>query len=300
MRNMPLSARRAIALSIAATCLGAVGAPAASATYPGKQGRIAYSGLPGGCASDTDPCVFRRLTTIRPNGSKRRRLNVQGDDPSWSPDGRKLVLVDYVVDGEPGDDSILTMNADASAPRRLTSPADGRIDAEPAWSPKGTTIVFTRYHDDRRDSGDLYFVKADGTGLTKFLDNATSASWSSKGQIAFVRGGDIYRVNADRSALKRLTKAKAEDAYPDWSPRGSKLIFTRGGFDKAHLYTMKSNAKGLRRISKKASRRQNPAWAPDAKRIVFEDFEDIRTANPDGRRGRKVGAGFAPAWGRRP
>lgn len=169
------------------------------------------------------------------------------------------MAVDYRVDGEnPGDDSIVTVNGDGGGQRRLTGDNDGMNDREPVWSPKGTTILFSRM-------GDLYFVKPDGTGLTKFLDNASSASWSSKGAIAFVRNGDIYRVKGDGSELKRLTKSRDEDGDPDWSPGASKLIFTRGPFADTHLYTMGADAKGLRRISRKRAARANPAWAPDAK-----------------------------------
>ena len=172
-------------------------------------------------------------------------------------------------------------------------------DSEPVWSPKGTTLLFTRRSLFSGEGG-LYFVKADGKGLTKFLDGADSASWGSKGLIAFVRNGDIYRIKADGSGLKRLTKSKDEDGDPDWSPGESKLIFTRGPFGETHLYTMGANAKGLRRITRKRSPRRNPVWAPDANRILFADFDDVRTANPDGSKGKKVGDGFGPAWGRRP
>jgi len=299
-RRSPLAGNSQLVVGLALLCASAVLAPAAHATYPGKQGRIAYSAKPGACASDTDECIFRRLATINPSGSGRRRLGLQGDDPSWSADGRKIVAVDFRIDDHnSGDDSIVTVNRDGSGLRRLTGDSDGMNDSEPVWSPKGTTLLFTR-RSLFSEGSDLYFVKADGTGPTKFLDSASSASWSSTGRIAFVRNGDIYRVKADGSGLKRLTGSRNEDGDPDWSPGGSKLIFTRGPFGGTHLYTMGADAKGLRRISRKCSRRANPAWAPDAKRILFEDSGDIRTANPNGSNGKKAGDGFAPAWGRQP
>lgn len=135
--HSPLASKSRLAASLALLCAGGVLAPAALATYPGKQGRIAYSGKPGACASDTDECIFRRLTTIRPNGSSRKRFGLQADDPAWSADGRKLVVADFRVDGvDTGDDSIVTVNGDGSGQRRLTGDSDGMNDSEPVWSPK--------------------------------------------------------------------------------------------------------------------------------------------------------------------
>lgn len=78
---------------------------------------------------------------------------------------------------------IYTMNPDGSDLTRLTSGAD----LEPAWSPDGTQIAFTRFN-----------------GATQ---------------------GGIFVMNADGSNQRRFT-ANANDRYPTWSPDGTKIAFS--------------------------------------------------------------------------
>ncbi len=78
---------------------------------------------------------------------------------------------------------IYTMNPDGSDRQRLTSGAD----IEPAWSPDGTQIAFTRFY-----------------GATQ---------------------GEIFVMNADGSNQRRLT-ANANDRHPAWSPDGTKIAFS--------------------------------------------------------------------------
>jgi Tol biopolymer transport system component len=50
--------------------------------------------------------------------------------------------------------------------RVLADRADAEGCNEPSWSPDGTTIAFTRSHDNDVD-GEIYTVNVDGTGLTQ-------------------------------------------------------------------------------------------------------------------------------------
>jgi Tol biopolymer transport system component len=63
------------------------------------------------------------------------------------------------------------MNADGSNQRELTStPLD---DGQPAWSPDGSRIAFSR-------SGEIFVINADGTGLiqlTTDLINGRDPTW---------------------------------------------------------------------------------------------------------------------------
>jgi TolB protein len=53
------------------------------------------------------------------------------------------------------------MNANGSELARLTD--DPAADVEPAWSPDGAKIVFTRDRDTPGVSGDIYVMNADGS-----------------------------------------------------------------------------------------------------------------------------------------
>jgi len=110
------------------------------------------------------------------------------------------------------------MDADGSDRRQL--PAEDA--AQPAWSPDGSKIAFVD-----SQSGSLYVINADGTGLRRVVDLAglmggrgnltMSPSWSPDGtSLAFASGSTatsthIYLVNADGSGLEQLTEASVAD-----------------------------------------------------------------------------------------
>jgi len=50
-------------------------------------------------------------------------------------------------------------------------------------------------------------------------------AWSSRNEIAFVRNDDIYVMNADGSAQRRLTDHPGQDRYPAWSSDGRRILF---------------------------------------------------------------------------
>src|SRR4051812_17942067 len=80
MRPVPRFSLPAIAALVALTLLPA----GASATYPGKPGRIAYEGLDGG----HDVGIY----SIEPDGTGNRLLVAGARSPSWSADGRRLAF----------------------------------------------------------------------------------------------------------------------------------------------------------------------------------------------------------------
>ncbi len=105
------------------------------------------------------------LYLIRPDGSALRRLT---DDPapdedfSWAPDSRRIAYVSYRDGADPlaigiGNAEIYAIKLETGAISDLSqNPA---WDGDPAWSPDGDWIAFTR----RTDHGDLWIMRADGS-----------------------------------------------------------------------------------------------------------------------------------------
>jgi TolB protein len=126
---------------------------------------------------------------------------------------------------------------------------------------------------------------------------------------------DIYRVNADGTGVRNLTR------NPAWlyttlgvSPDGNRIIFGSSHAPGCDLWVMATDGTDLRRITNRDggnAERCNalPAWSPDGSRIAFVSNRDNRTAgmysglydvyvmNADGSNPRNVSSSLGAAMG---
>jgi Tol biopolymer transport system component len=171
--------------------------------------------------------------------SKPTPLDVQA--PAWSPDGRTIVFVSW----RDGNGEVYAMNADASEPRNLTQHPDK--DVRPAWSPDGRSIAFVRSRDRHQRM--------------------------QPGHRTPPEQSDIYVMNADGSRKRNLTRDRASDDYPTWSPDGRRIAFLHGrGRGRGQLYVVNADGSGLRnlgRIAGPALFASHPVWSPDGRTIYF-------------------------------
>jgi Tol biopolymer transport system component/imidazolonepropionase-like amidohydrolase len=86
-------------------------------------------------------------------------------------------------------DKLYITKLSGRTPKRVTS-ARNTVEHSPSWSPDGKYIVF--------------------------------ATWTDEA------GGELYRVNADGSGLKKLSPAPAFYARPKYSPDGRRIVFASG------------------------------------------------------------------------
>ncbi|MEP6639071.1 MAG: hypothetical protein ABJC39_06955 [Chloroflexota bacterium] len=325
MRSFVQSARSRLlaVVGIAAVLLAVIPTSPALATYPGTTGRIAFG-------SDR-PAVFtgggaHNIFTMNPNGTDVQQLTFFTVDtgaalnPSWSPDGSRLVF-----ERRPADHSfrdIYMMNADGSNQHVLLSDP-GFQDFNPKFSPDGSKVIFQRCRSDFEACA-IYTVKSDGHGLTAIThidvkhnvyDQIPEYSPGGK-TIAFTsfnRGGvqaAIYLMDAHGSNLRRLTPTGLEAFGPDWSPDGTELLMLAPCCTAEHtaIWKVHPDGSGLTQLTLPGAEYDyTAAFSPQGDQITFErdsaDFStsSILTMNSDGGPPTTIQAdAFAPSWGSAP
>lgn len=136
-----------------------------------------------------------------------RLTSTPGDEvqPSWSPDGSKIVF----VSDQTGNKEVYVINADGSGLTRLTSTQSAR-EYSPAWSPDGKRIAF---ESNVSGSNEIYVMNVDGSNPTRLVNlpdgaQSTDPAWSPDStRVAFTifsrpQGSGIDTVNADGSDLR--------------------------------------------------------------------------------------------------
>lgn len=183
----------------------------------GDYGAISFS-QDGDCVTGRDS-KSGRISIVDLTG-KQQPIYVEGGagrEPSWSPDGKKLVFTGC-LDGFCNSSEIFVVNSDGSGVRQLTHlPRAERSDERSKVTER--ISPWTRKEE------------LDEKGGLKYWQKSYAPRWSPDSKkIAFSNPLGIYTMNADGTDLRQILKGGACE-YPVWSPDGTKLMYIclRGG-----------------------------------------------------------------------
>lgn len=193
----------------------------------GEAGPIVWSPNGSWLAFDTLGGIY----VMRPNGNDLRLVSTYpGHDlacydlePSWGPDGKRLVFA-VLCDG--GNLGLWTVGVDGKH-RAEFLPTDGHLVAayQPTWSPDGNSIAFVGVRKKRHHGYGYYLYKIhpDGGGLirvTTGISYPSSPAWSPDGRrLSFsVYGRGIFVMRRDGSGLRQLRWAPKDSCCLAWDP----------------------------------------------------------------------------------
>ena len=253
-------------------------------------------------SGDADLSIY----LLDPAGGQARRLPVGGDvaAPAWAPDGRRLAFVRFVERDQVGESEIVVAGLDGGDERVLfrERPQKGALTYlnEPAWSPDGSLIAFTRTAVDKRSyfRPVLYVMQADGGNPRVLARDAAGPAWSPDGRrIAFASTrdrngqicsedecayrGELYVMDADGTNLVRLTRNRGDDRSPRWSADGRRIVFgsdrNSPHFGGSELYSIAPDGSCLSWLTNGSPESEDPDWS-----------SGLATSSPCGARRRRA------------
>lgn len=245
------------------------------------------------------------IWTMNTETTEKKELAQKAMNPSWSPDGGKIVYTSK-ESGQANLD-VWVMDTDGNNKRKLASNA-GFDALFPSWSPDGTKVVYVSWVESQKENANIWIINADGTNNIKLVSNATLPKWSPDGtKIAYQSGWAIVNVHSvwtispdGTENICILTNPNPiVFMYSKWSPDSTKitcLVGTEFGGDLLILYI---DGSGKYWIIPNA---MYCSWSPDGKSIVYSSYSesgpgDIYVINADGTQEKKMilNAGF-PLW----
>jgi TolB protein len=152
---------------------------------------------------------------------------------------------------------------------------NGAINLLPAWAASGGGVYYSSYlHGgphlylyDLKTKKSRVISKAPG------LNIGASASPDGKAVALTLSRDDnseVYRLNADGSRPRRLTRDWAIDSSPSWSPDTKHIAFVSERSGNPQVYMMKSDGSGAKRLTFKAffSMPGMSAWSTTSSRLT--------------------------------
>lgn len=180
----------------------------------------------------------KRITLLSADGGHRTTLiETTGmvNGLSWAPEGSRIV---YSMNGD-----LFVVGSDGEGPELILEGRGGVGASDPVWSPDGTRIAYVTLTD--------YPEPVQGFG-----------GWST---------GAIWTVSPDGSQPTRLFEQgpccwNGPHGGPAWSPDGTKLVFTLGGYEDGevayNLYVMDADGDEVRVLGEGSP--DGAAWRPIA------------------------------------
>jgi len=233
--------------------------------------------VPDGAPLD-DAGVF----VVNVDGTGLLHIDMNGEDPSWAPDGLQLVETRDLFDAgasTPYSVALWIENLDGSGAHQITrqgmrcdkaSCADGYQDNRARWSPDGLSLVFMRDLYTTPEQHEIMTASIDGTNVTRVSPKGLDSDdpeWSRDGSLIVFQSPpdpstaeqNLYTIKPDGTDLTQLTSHLSKDAdgvsgvfHASWSPDGRMIVFSHypgAARTQASLYVINADGTGMALLS---------------------------------------------------
>ncbi|PYQ70085.1 MAG: hypothetical protein DMG01_28065 [Acidobacteria bacterium] len=217
-------------------------------------------------------------------------LTLTSGQPSFSPSGERFAFVSPVGSSGPFGAGV-AVAAVGGDKYDVVYSDETRNVLGPQWSPSGDKIIFgigtynaffNGFHglflkpDDRVEGGaQIGIVNPDGKGFRQVTSGPSNNGFPSMAPDGtrfvyrtFGPDGEGLRImNIDTNAVTTLTSGY--DNFPQWSPRGDLIMFSRQAQGDYEIYTVHPDGSSVKRLTFVHGNDAHMAWSPDGEHIVF-------------------------------
>ena len=183
-----------------------------------KGDRLAYTAATpaGGGRSPSSQIFIEALPAGRVRALTAQASGRRDDDAAFSPDGRRVAFARATGPFGTGPSQIMSVASTFGPPAPLTTGRSGGRaiqDSDPAWSPNGRQIAFTRQ---AGTTPSIWIMGSDGRHAHRIVGNGRAPTWAPDGQhIAFVSARDRHGRCGRRPAASSSRAGQRLGAAPD-------------------------------------------------------------------------------------
>ncbi|MFC1564059.1 hypothetical protein ACFL6G_03935, partial [candidate division KSB1 bacterium] len=223
------------------------------------------------------------LTWVNVNTKKihQKKFGLDGVfDADWSPNGDEIAFQGTLNGGS----NIYTYNIKTDELKQLTY--DYFSDHAPSWSPDGTKILFASDRKDHVDISELNVIESLQNGEENGNGNGHENGNSEEIKQGVLYGlepsvfmnehdyrtTDVYMMNADGSAIQRLTYGTYSEDSPVWSPDGRRIAYTSEEYGISNINIMDLETGEKYPVTNLITGAFQLDWARESNKLTFTSY----------------------------